>query len=184
MPPKYTKSPAERFWPRVQKTETCWLWTGNRPNNRYGRFNVSPVQSTGAHRFAYELTYGPIADGMLVCHKCDNPACVRPDHLFLGTPAENSADMVSKGRQARGDTHMSRTRPETLKRGAQNGMRMHPELVQGERNPRAILTNSQVLEIRRMYNEGQTMASISRHFGVGHHVVRHIVHRLTWKHLD
>ena len=95
---------AERFWPKVQKTDTCWLWTGATMRGGYGELSAggSPQYGRGhplhAHRVSWELAYGPIPDGLWVLHICDTPACVRPDHLFLGTHADNMADMSHKGR--------------------------------------------------------------------------------------
>ena len=96
-------SPADRFWKWVNKTEKCWLWTGRtnktKPGTGAGQFRIvgrkNPIL---AHRFSWELVNGPVPDGMCVCHKCDVPYCVRPDHLFLGTQSDNSKDMWSKGR--------------------------------------------------------------------------------------
>ena len=94
---------AERFWSHVHKPDdaaddtACWLWTGNKYLNGYGMVSVEDYPHL-AHRVAYELTYGPIADGCLVLHKCDNKPCVNPSHLFLGTQKDNVQDMLRKGR--------------------------------------------------------------------------------------
>lgn len=94
-------APAEvRFWRRVDKTDDCWLWTGGSNGLGYGVFGIATGQTMGAHRYSWQIVFGPIPDGMFVCHQCDTPACVRPDHLFLGTHEDNMVDMVSKGRQA------------------------------------------------------------------------------------
>ena len=87
-----------RFWEKVNKTDGCWEWTAFRNRNGYGRFQFADGHPVNAHRFAYEITYGPVSLNLFVCHKCDNPTCCRPDHLFLGTPKDNMADCVAKGR--------------------------------------------------------------------------------------
>lgn len=90
-------TPSERFWSRVAKSDGCWEWQSFRVNGTYGIFVVGSKRYI-ASRFAYQDAVGPIPAGMRVLHNCDNPPCVRPDHLRLGTPAENTSDMVRKGR--------------------------------------------------------------------------------------
>lgn len=98
---RYHKTFEERFWEKVKKTSGCWGWTGHRSGSGYGRLR-GPVDTGSvqiyAHRASYEINIGPIPDEMLVCHHCDNPQCVRPEHLFLGTQKENHQDMLSKKR--------------------------------------------------------------------------------------
>jgi hypothetical protein len=90
----------ERFWSKVDRTGDCWLWVAHRNAQGYGQFATGGHHGAqvSAHRFAWELTNGPVPDGMFVLHHCDNPPCVRPDHLFLGTQRDNVLDAWSKGR--------------------------------------------------------------------------------------
>lgn len=98
-----TMTPEDRFWLRVGKTEddSCWLWLGSRKerNGGYGQLSFYG-RFAYAHRVSWHLSNGPIPEGAQVLHKCDNPPCVRPDHLFLGTQADNVRDMFRKGRES------------------------------------------------------------------------------------
>ena len=95
------KDPEERFWYHVNKTDGCWEWTGYRDKVGYGRFKMGTKKVFMSHRAAYTLFKGPIPDGLLVCHRCDNPSCVNPDHLFLGTHLDNNLDCVNKDRKGK-----------------------------------------------------------------------------------
>ena len=117
----------DRFWMRVEKTPVCWRWTGARTCAGYGHIRVAGETRMYAHRVAWELAHGPIPVGLFVCHRCDNPACVRAEcsvpgcthekdasaceaHLFLGTAADNNADRQAKGRSRKGGIPLSTVR--------------------------------------------------------------------------
>lgn len=96
----FTDERIARFWTQVQKGDGCWSWR-NKPNKKgYGRVHWYG-EIWLAHRLSWVLHHGPIPHGLYICHHCDNPICVRPDHLFLGTPKDNAADMARKGRASR-----------------------------------------------------------------------------------
>ena len=162
-------TPEERFWRHVEKTPGCWRWTGATTNG-YGIVYLGDRKHEGAHRFSYRLHVGSIPDGCGVLHRCDNPPCCNPDHLFTGTNQANMADRHAKGRDARGD---------------RNGSRIHPgRLPRGERSPRAKLTDAQVLEIRRRYAEGEMQRDLAPVYGVSRSLIQAIVGRKVWKHLS
>lgn len=94
MPRKLTEAD---FWLRINRTDTCWLWTGNKLPHGYGLFG-GKTSHRYAHRYSYAKFKGPIPDGMFVCHQCDEPSCVNPDHLFLGTQKTNMEDCSKKDR--------------------------------------------------------------------------------------
>lgn len=148
---------AERFWEKVAKRDddACWLWTANQDARGYGRFAVSRCNIRLSHRVAWELLNGTIPEGLRVLHTCDNPPCVNPDHLFVGTAKENTRDMVRKWRHAH-----------------------------GERHGHATLTDEIVLEMRRLRSEeGLSYAEIGRRVGRLGGTVHKICTRQRWVHI-
>jgi len=141
------QSVEERFWALVDKSGACWIWTGAQGSSGYGMFNPGDRLQL-AHRVSYELANGPIPAGHFVCHRCDTKLCVRPAHLFAGTPGANLADARAKGR-----------------------------LKTGERHPAAKLTDSQVEEIRAAAAAGEFYGPIAARYGVTRHHVGRLVRR-------
>lgn len=165
MKKKTLKEAIEDFWSKtpVGDDKDCWEWSGGRhgkpPHHHYGVISYSG-KKVKAHRFSYEIHFGKIKRGLEVCHKCDNPPCVNPKHLFLGTRADNVRDMDSKGRRF---------------------------IERGEDRYNATLTNDDIRQIRSRYtfrdpvNGGRALA---KEFGVGFTMISAIVNRLRWKHVQ
>lgn len=152
----------ERFESKImpEPMSGCWLWTGcllGKNNNGYGYFSINNKPRV-AHRVSYQIYIGEIPDGLLVCHTCDQRSCVNPQHLFLGTYADNANDMISKGRNTK-----IRAR--------------------GESASNSKLTNTEVLKIRELHGSGVKVRDISNMFSVTKENINAIIRGKTWKHL-
>lgn len=159
-PPRWWKSGPKRrdniklFMDRVypEPNTSCWLYLGSYSKEGYGRLTAEYFNGfRSTHRFSYFIHKGEFDRDMCVLHKCDNPSCVNPDHLFLGTNNENMADMVRKGRAAR-----------------------------GTRNIKAKLNESQVLEIRKQHQQGVSRKELSLKFGIGKTQTAYIIKNKSW----
>lgn len=163
-----TPETIERFWAKVDRSagpDACWPWAaGRRGRGDYGGF-CAGGRALRSHRVAYALAVGPIPTGMFVCHRCDNPPCCNPAHLFVGTAADNKADCVAKARHATGD----RTRPETRAKGERSGMRRHPEVARrGEKSNLAKLTDAQAAALLRDVRAGMSYREASALYGISY----------------
>jgi hypothetical protein len=125
---KPSTSLTDRLWSRIQKgaADECWPWTHKVDKDGYGTI-YADGRPRGAHRIVYLLSVGPIPDGLLVRHSCDNPPCCNTAHLIVGTQTDNVADRVSRNRTARGDRSGARLHPERVPRGERHGTHTHPE---------------------------------------------------------
>lgn len=152
----------ERFWPKVDKCgpDECWPWLATCSGKGYGWIGGGLERDHHglyAHRVAWELAYGPIPDGFFVCHHCDNPPCVNPAHLFLGTHKSNAADMLAKDRGPKPDW-------------------------KGETAHNVKLTKAQVREIRSL-RPTHTYVELGQRFGVHYSTIWDIVNRRSWAHI-
>lgn len=155
-----TKPIEERFWPKVQRTHACWLWTGSTDGRGYGQLSSMHAKSpVKAHRVSWELANGPIPDGLSVLHACDTPGCVRPDHLFVGTQRDNMRDAAEKGR----------TSPIPVRKGVAHH--------------NAKLNQRKVRRIRAMYRAGETQTAIAEAMNVTQTCVSLVLSGKTWSHV-
>jgi hypothetical protein len=146
------RSLTESFWAKVKKTDSCWLWIGSRQKNDYGRIKRHR-KILIAHRVSWFIHNGPIPDGLLVCHHCDNPMCVNPNHLFLGTQQDNFWDMYNKGRKAN---------------------------CQLQNNGRAKLDNEKVTQIKLALSKGVADSDLALIYGVSECTIRDICYGRSW----
>lgn len=145
----------EQFWSRASRVGECWIWQGSLTTNGYGRLLVKG-RWLGTHKIAFLLSHGSVPDGLEVCHTCDNRACIRPDHLFLGTHRENMQDMKTKGRSTYGTKHFN-----------------------------AQLTEDDIRQIRALYVPWKvTCRQLGEMFGTSYKNISRIVRREAWAHVD
>lgn len=160
------RTTSEAFWRRVVrgKPSACWPWLGATGKAGHGR-TLWQDRHHSAHRVAYELTYGPVPDGLQVCHRCDNAPCCNPQHLYLDTPAGNNADMWARGR-------------------GRSGPQIDPScLPRGERHPNAKLTTAAVLRIRVQAAAGVRHRDLADTYGVSNGAIGAVVSRRLWRHV-
>lgn len=151
-----------RFWRNVRRTDYCWEWTASTDRGGYGSISENN-KSRGAHQVSWEIHFGPIPDGMFVLHKCDNPPCVRPDHLFLGTSKDNAQDRQQKGRWKGGVTSETAAR--------------------GESNAKCKLTAAIVIRIRLRHASGDSPTDMALEYDVNRSTIHAIVKRRIWTHI-
>lgn len=155
---------------KVEKTDSCWNWIGCLHKSGYG-WVTSSGKTQLAHRLAYKIFKGIIPQELCVCHSCDNKRCVNPDHLWLGSQAENIKDRDSKGRQVSpsGEKHRFRLYPESVPKGSAH--------------PLAKLTEPQVLAIKSRYSLGWSVRVLAKEYGVNVPAVYKLLNGKTWRHL-
>ena len=176
----------------------CWNWTKGLTQRGYGKLSFAGKDVT-AHRISWLKYKGPIPDGMLVCHHCDNCKCVNPDHLFIGNSMENNHDMMRKGRHTHGDAHWTRLYPERLPKGDEHPLRKNPSLaargerhgrygnphgtVRGEAQGSSKLTDVAVMEIRTKFINGKLQYQLAEEYGVYKASISKVITGASWQHV-
>ncbi len=167
----------------------CHIWCGGKSWNGYGRYNIGSARSGSlrnvrTHRLIWKLAHPdePLLSDIFICHRCDNPPCCNVLHLFPGTQQQNSADMVCKGRAAKGDAHGSRIHPERLVRGERHWSSVHPEKrLRGSDNGRAQMNEHDVVCIRS--DVEMTHTECAEYYGVWPTLIHRIRSGETWAHV-
>ena len=156
------KNTVDDFWDNVDilSSDQCWTWNGAQDTDGYGTWTMGGRRNIKVHRMAYELSKGEIPEGLLILHTCDNPPCCNPNHLWVGTNADNMADKMAKGRG------------------------YPPPHPKGEAHKDAKLTEKDVLKIRERYSRGNTtLKELAQEYNVTFGLIGHIVNRRVWKHI-
>lgn len=143
-----------KFWERVDMSGDCWEWQRATTGEGYGNLWIDG-KNVRAHRYSYSLAHGPIPEGMCICHHCDNPVCVRPSHLFMGTNGDNIRDAFAKGKFDR----------------------------RGEKNANSKLCADDVHKIRQLYSIGIPQSMLTKAWGISHPHINRIVHNKCWRHI-
>jgi hypothetical protein len=144
----------EKLKKYVVDSKNCWNWLGSKDKDGYGVFGHHRNKQLRAHRASYDFYIGEIPTGMLVCHYCDNPSCINPKHLFLGTSKDNTQDMIKKQRKL---------------------------ILFGENHPNAKLTEQQANEIKQLRKQNKPLTEIANQFGISFQTVSSIAKGKTWK---
>lgn len=152
---------AERFWSRVVQGTGCWAWSGYTSKAGYGQFSFGG-RKVYAHRVSWEIAHGPLPSAVHVLHKCDNPPCTNPEHLFVGSHGDNMRDMTAKGRN--------------------RGCIVSADDRRGESHPRTTLTEADVLAIRAAW-PGVRQVDLALRYGVRQTTISNILRRVTWGHV-
>jgi len=168
------------FWSKVQRSsDDCWTWQGSRSNRGYGKLSYRG-RDLRAHRVAWELAHGDIPPRFVVMHTCDNPPCVRLDHLKLGTMRANNQDRDQKGRTISGMA----TKPWRAAKGDANGTHTHPERVaRGEHQGLAKLNTAAIRHIRSIPTDFLNIAALAHQYGVSSTAIRNARLGRTWQHV-